>query len=142
MATIISVFAVIVAASVTQVGQVGQAVQPTFRIDMGNMRGVDAATVQKAFDDRVDVSKKCYADAATVKRLHHAIRGWILMTIDIRQDGTITTARIDDQAIGTRAESASDFVDCMQDKVLHKLAFPALDHVQGRTASVTFRVNP
>ncbi len=139
MSTFISVFAVIVAASVTQLGQ---AAQPTFRIDMGNMRGVDAATVQKAFDDHVDVSKKCYADAATVKRLHHAIRGWILMTIDIRQDGTISTARIDDRAIGTRAEPASDFVDCMQDKVLHKLAFPALDHVQGRTASVTFRVNP
>ena len=140
MSTLMSVFAIIVAASVTQLGQA--AAQPTFKLDMGNMQGVDAAAVQKAFDDRLDASKKCYADAATVKRLHHAIRGWILLSIVIRQDGTISTASVDDQSVSTRTESASDFVDCIQEKVAHKLAFPALDHVQGRTASVTFRVNP
>ena len=139
MSTFVSMFALIFGASVSHVGQ---AAQPTFRIDMGNMSGVDAATVKKAFDDRVGASNQCYADAATVKRRHHAIRGWIIISIVIRQDGTISTASVDDQAVSTRTEDASDFVDCIQAKVAHKLAFPALDHVQGRTASVTFRVNP
>ncbi len=139
MSPIVSAFAVALTAFVTQVGQ---AAQPTFRIDVGNTIGVDKDIVKKAYEDRADLYGKCYADAGTVKRLHHPIRGWVLITIDIRQDGTISVGRIDDQAIGTRTESASDFVDCVQNKVLTKLAFPALDHVQYRTASVTFRVNP
>ncbi len=139
MAPIVPAFAVALTAFVAQVGQ---AAQPTFKVDVGNTIGVDKDVVKKAFEDRADLYGKCYADAGTVKRLHHSFRGWVLITIDIRQDGTISIGRIDDQAIGTRAEPVSDFVDCMHDKVLPKLAFPGLDHVQYRTASVTFRVNP
>jgi hypothetical protein len=141
MSPIISAFAVALTAFVTHVGQ---AAQPTFRVDVGNATGVDKDTVKKAFEARADLYGKCYADAGIVKRLHHPIHGWVSVTIDIRQDGTISVGRIDDQAIGgsSRSESASDFVDCMHDKVLPKLAFPGLDHVQYRTASVTFRVNP
>jgi hypothetical protein len=141
MSTLIPAFAVLVAAFATQVGQ---AAQPTFRIDVGNTIGVDAATVKKAYEDRADLYGKCYAEAATVKRLHHPIHGWVIIVLDIKQDGTISVGRIDDQQIGgsSRSESASDFVDCMHEKVLPKLTFPALDHVQFRTASVTFRVNP
>lgn len=135
----IPMFAIILAASVAQVGQ---ARAPTFRVEMGNMRNLDAATVKKAFDDRKDLANKCYADAATVKRLHHAIRGWILMTITVRKDGTVWYGRVDDQAIGTRTESASDFIDCIQNKMLPKMTFPAVDPDPGRTASVTFHVNP
>ncbi len=133
--TLIPAFAFALAAFVTQVGQ---GTPPRFRIDVGNSIGVDAPTVKKAFEDRADLYGKCYSDASSVKQ-HQTIHGWVSITVDVKQDGTISVGRINDRAIGT---GNSDFVDCMHDKVLPKLAFPPLDHVQYRTASITFRVNP
>src|SRR5450631_3158569 len=108
--------AVVLAGFVTQVGQA----QPTFRFDITHTIGVDAPTAKKAFEDRTNLFNKCYADAH-----HHPIHGWISMTITVKQDGTITTGRVDDQAIGTNND---DFPECIHDKVLPKLAFPQLDH--------------
>ncbi len=136
MFNVIPTFAFMLVGFVTQIGQ---AAQPTFRIDVGTSRGVDAAAVKQAFEDRADLSRRCYASSHSVARLHHAIRGSLSITVDIRQDGTISVGRIDDQAIGA---NNGDFRDCIHDKMLPKLTFPALDHVQYRTASLVLWVNP